>query len=138
MLIYPDADVPILQLSLQENLDPADHLAMGRALAPLRDEGVLIIGSGMSYHNLRHFFGPQGDAESDAFDVWLNETLTDPEIREKALTHWADAPAARACHPREEHLLPLMVAAGAAQGEPGRRTYADHLIGKAISGYQFG
>jgi aromatic ring-opening dioxygenase catalytic subunit (LigB family) len=116
LLSYPDADIPILQLSLQQDLDPAQHLAIGRALAPLRDEGVLIIGSGMSFHNLRTLFGPGGDAGSEQFDAWLT----------------------REAHPREEHLLPLMVAAGAAGADPGRRTYADHLGGKALSGFQFG
>lgn len=138
MLVYPEADIPVLQLSLQERLDPAEHLAIGAALAPLRDEGVLIVGSGMSYHNLRDFFSPRGDAASEAFDAWLTEALSDPDRREAALAAWSQAPGARECHPREEHLLPLMVAAGAARGEAGVRTYADHIIGKAISGYQFG
>lgn len=71
MLVYPQADVPVLQLSLQQDLDPAEHLAIGRALAPLREEGVLIVGSGMSYHNLRDFFSPRGNAEAEAFDAWL-------------------------------------------------------------------
>jgi aromatic ring-opening dioxygenase catalytic subunit (LigB family) len=138
MLVYPQADIPVLQLSLQERLDPAEHLAIGAALAPLRDEGVLIVGSGMSYHNLRDFFSPRGDAASEAFDAWLTEALSDPDRREAALGAWSRAPGARECHPREEHLLPLMVAAGAARGEAGVRTYADHIIGKAISGFQFG
>lgn len=138
MLVFPDADVPVLQLSLQERLDPAEHLAVGRALAPLRDEGVLIVGSGMSYHNLRDFFSPRGDAEAEAFDAWLADALADPDGRAEALAAWSRAPGARACHPREEHLLPLMVAAGAAEGERGARTYSDHIIGKAISGFQFG
>jgi aromatic ring-opening dioxygenase catalytic subunit (LigB family) len=140
MLSYPDADIPVLQLSLQQDLDPAQHLAIGQALAPLRDEGVLIIGSGMSFHNLRTFFGPAGDAESEAFDAWLADAATDadPAIRAAKLAAWAQAPFARAAHPREEHLLPLMVAAGAAGTDRGRRTYSDHLGGKALSGFQFG
>ncbi len=138
LLIAPDADVPVLQLSLQEGLDPERHLAIGRALAPLRDEGVLIIGSGMSYHNMQGFFVSQRDQAAEAFDAWLTESLADPGRRDVALRDWAQAPGARACHPREEHLLPLMVAAGAASGEAGARTYADHIRGKPISGYQFG
>jgi aromatic ring-opening dioxygenase catalytic subunit (LigB family) len=138
LLIAPDADTPVLQLSLQEGLDPAEHLALGRALAPLRGEGVLIIGSGMSYHNLPEFFAPRGGRASEAFDAWLTEAVADPDRREAALTGWAQAPGARACHPREEHLLPLMVAAGAAPGEPGARTYAGHIREKAVSGFQFG
>jgi aromatic ring-opening dioxygenase catalytic subunit (LigB family) len=140
LLSYPDADIPILQLSLQENLDPAQHLAIGAALAPLRDEGVLIIGSGMSFHNLRTLRGSEGDAGSDRFDAWLTDAATDPNptSRTAKLAAWERAPFARDAHPREEHLLPLMVAAGAAGSDPGRRTYSDHLGGKAISGFQFG
>ncbi|WP_374572944.1 class III extradiol ring-cleavage dioxygenase [Phenylobacterium sp.] len=137
-LIYPDADVPVLQMSLREGLDPAEHLAIGRALAPLRDEGVLIIGSGLSYHNLRDFFSPRGNAEAEAFDAWLAEALADPAKRDEALIAWSAAPGARACHPREEHLLPLMVAAGAAEGEAGVRNFNDTLTGKPVSGFQFG
>lgn len=138
LLIRPQADIPILQLSLQEKLDPAEHLAIGRALSPLRDEGVLIIGSGMSYHNLRAFFGPAGSVESAAFDSWLTTAATDADQRDARLTGWSQAPGARFCHPQEEHLLPMMVAAGAAEGEPGLRTYSDQIFNKAISGFQFG
>ena len=140
LLSFPDADIPILQLSLQQDLDPAAHLAIGAALAPLRDEGVLIIGSGMSFHNLRTLRGPQDDAASEAFDTWLTEAATDPDPKTRAakLMAWSSVPFARAAHPREEHLLPLMVAAGAAGEDRGLRTYADHLGGKALSGFQFG
>jgi aromatic ring-opening dioxygenase catalytic subunit (LigB family) len=142
MLIYPDADVPVLTLSLRQDMDPAAHLAIGRALAPLRDEGVLIVGSGMSYHNLREFFSERPDtvATAEAFDGWLTDAVEqpDPSLRDRALTGWANAPGARACHPTEEHLLPLMVAAGAAGADQGRRVFHDHIFGKALSGFQFG
>jgi aromatic ring-opening dioxygenase catalytic subunit (LigB family) len=142
MLIYPDADVPLLQLSLRADMDPAAHLAIGRALAPLRDEGVLIVGSGMSYHNLRAFFshGPGADEAAAEFDAWLTEAVqaADPAERDRRLTVWAEAPGARASHPREEHLLPLMVAAGAAGADRGRRSYSDRIAGKALSAFQFG
>ena len=141
-LIYPDADVPIVQLSLNRNLDASTHLNLGRALAPLRDEGVLIVGSGMSYHNLRDLFSPDPRAMSAAaeFDAWLNEAVTesDPAARDRKLAAWHQAPGARAAHPRPEHLIPLMVAAGAAGEDPGRRTYNQPLLGKPISGFQFG
>jgi aromatic ring-opening dioxygenase catalytic subunit (LigB family) len=142
MLIYPHADIPVLTLSLRQDFDPAAHLAIGRALAPLRDEGVLIVGSGMSYHNLGDFFSERTDivATADAFDSWLTNAVEqpDPAIRDRSLVGWAAAPGARACHPTEEHLLPLMVAAGAAGPDPGRRVFHDHIFGKALSGYQFG
>ena len=141
-LIYPDADVPVVQLSLNRNLDATTHLNLGRALAPLRDEGVLIVGSGMSYHNLRDLFSADPRAMSAAadFDAWLNEAVTasDPAAREKKLAAWHQAPGARAAHPRPEHLIPLMVAAGAAGEDLGRRTYNELLLGKPVSGFQFG
>lgn len=142
MLIYPDADVPLLQLSLQRELDPKTHLALGRALAPLRDEGVLIVGSGMSFHNLRALFSPDPrvTVAAEAFDGWLTEAVEDkdPAARDAKLAAWASAPAALASHPRSEHLVPLFVAAGAAGADIGRRTFHDHIFGKAYSGFQFG
>ncbi len=140
-LIYPEADVPIVQLSLLHHLDPAQHLAMGRALAPLREEGVLIVGSGNSYHNLREFFSPSpGAGEASAeFDSWLADTVQAPRAeREQRLLVWHRAPGARACHPRAEHLLPLMVVAGAAGDDAGRVTYHEQMFGKMFSAYQFG
>ena len=137
-LVYPDADVPILQLSLQRGLDAAGHLAIGRALAPLRDEDVLIVGSGMSYHNLRGLFSGRGGEEADAFDGWLADAVVDPGRRENALSGWRLAPGALEAHPEAEHLLPLMVAAGAAAGETGTRIYAERVLDKPISGFRFG
>ena len=138
--IYPQADVPVLQLSLRRGLDPAEHLALGRALAPLREEDVLIVGSGLSYHNLRAF-GPQAAAPSKAFDDWLGQTLASaPAQRSQALVDWEQAPAARIAHPREEHLIPLMVAVGAAEGERAARIYheSDFMGGLSVSSYRFG
>jgi aromatic ring-opening dioxygenase catalytic subunit (LigB family) len=136
-LAYPNADVPTVQLSLKSGLDPAEHLAMGRALAPLRDEGVFIVGSGMTYHNLRAF-GPQAAPASETFDAWLRETATLPRReRDRGLTEWAKAPAARLAHPREEHLLPLMVIAGAAGDDRGTRGYDGTILGLRVSAYHF-
>jgi aromatic ring-opening dioxygenase catalytic subunit (LigB family) len=141
-VMYPAADVPIVQLSLNRNRDASTHLAVGRALARLRDEDVLIVGSGMSYHNLREFFvdRPEINRSAEAFDAWLDGTLAerDPAARAAKLEQWRDAPGARACHPTPEHLLPLLVAAGAAGDSAARRTYHDLLMGKAVSGFQFG
>lgn len=140
-VIYPEAEVPVLQLSMRRGYDPAEHLAVGRALAPLRDEGVLIVGSGLSYHNLRAF-GPQARAPSAAFDGWLQRTLLEasPAQRVEQLMRWANAPAARQAHPREDHLLPLMVALGAAEHDAGRCVYHedDFYGGIAVSSFAFG
>jgi aromatic ring-opening dioxygenase catalytic subunit (LigB family) len=137
-LAYPDADMPTVQLSLKAGLDPEEHLAIGRALAPLRDEGVFIVGSGMSYHNLRAF-SPSAAPVSAAFDAWLRETATlDRGERDRRLGRWTSAPAARQAHPREEHLIPLMVAAGAAGDDRGAVGYAGTLLGLHISAHHFG
>lgn len=142
MLVFPEADVPIVQLSLHASFDASLHLAIGEALAPLRDEDILIVGSGMSYHNLRQMFRPtpEGNELSVAFDAWLTSAVTqpDPEQTKRLLGQWSDAPGAREAHPMPEHLIPLMVAAGAADGDAGVRDFHDVLIGKAISGYRFG
>jgi aromatic ring-opening dioxygenase catalytic subunit (LigB family) len=137
LLSTPDADIPVVQLSLRADLDPEAHLAAGRALAPLRDEGVLILGSGMTWHNMGGF-SPAFTAKSRAFDAWLGEAMTDPAGRDAAIRHWDQGPYAREAHPREEHLAPLFVAAGAAQGEPGRVAFRDEAMDVALSGYQFG
>ena len=140
-VIWPQADVPVVQLSLRQGLDPAEHLALGRALAPLRDEGILVVGSGLSYHNLRAF-GPAARAPSAAFDGWLGDTLAiaDASARSAALAAWERAPAARLAHPREEHLLPLMVALGAAEGEAATRVYheRDFFGGITVSSWRLG
>lgn len=140
-VMYPEADVPILQLSLVHGYDPAAHLEAGRALAPLRDEGVLIVGSGLSYHNLR-FLGPAGGPASRAFDRWLTHAVVEspPERRTELLLDWEKAPAARDAHPREDHLVPLLVAVGAAEDETAEVTYHEDAFAGAISvsSYRFG
>jgi len=141
-LIFPEADVPMVPLSLRHDLNANAHLAIGAALAPLREQGVLIVGSGMSYHNLRELFRQDERANEAArqFDQWLATTvaLADGAQRAQALVDWQRAPGALASHPRAEHLLPLMVAAGAASNDPGRIAYADILLGKPLSAVQFG
>lgn len=135
---FPEADIPVVQMSLHASLDPALHIAAGRALAPLRDEGVLVIGSGMSFHNLRGYGDPRVTAPAAEFDRWLIRAA-EAEGSERAalLSDWASAPGARLCHPREEHLLPLMVAAGASE-EPGRHDYGEEVLSAAVSGFRFG
>lgn len=139
--IWPEADIPVLSLSLRADYDVPAHLALGRALAPLREQGVLIVGSGLSYHNLRQF-GTGAAAPSAAFDAWLRHTLIDlaPEARAAALLVWDQAPGARASHPREDHLIPLMVAVGAAGADPAICVYSQSDLrgGVTASSYRFG
>ena len=139
---FPDADIPVVQLSLLQSLDAADHIAMGRALAPLRDEGVLIVGSGMSYHNMRGYGDPRSTPISESFDQWLTDTVALPAAERSArLADWANAsaPAGRLSHPpgAEEHLLPLHVVAGAAGDAPGRKVFSDQVMATTISAFQF-
>lgn len=139
-VMYPKADVPLFQVSLQHGYDPAAHFALGRALAPLRDEGVLIVGSGLSYHNLR-LFGPGAKEPSEAFDAWLNETLDlAPQTRTERLIQWEQAPHARVCHREEDHLVPLFAALGAAEDAAATRVYHDKMLfgGVTASSWRFG
>jgi aromatic ring-opening dioxygenase catalytic subunit (LigB family) len=142
MVACPEADVPVAQVSMVATLDPRTHMAMGEALAPLRDEGVLIVGSGMSYHNLRGLLSgdPRIGPVSQRFDDWLAEAvaLPDPEERGRRLAAWRSAPEAAACHPRSDHLVPLFVAAGAAGADPGRIDYNAVLMGARVSSVLFG
>jgi 4,5-DOPA dioxygenase extradiol len=123
MLMYPDADIPVVQLSVQSQLGPAHHLAVGRALAPLREEGVLIVGSGSFTHDLSQFRlyrEAVGHAEPEwvsAFADWFDSALKQGRI-DDLLDYRRLAPFATRNHPSEEHLLPLYVALGAAGPEP--------------------
>ena len=139
-LMYPDADVPIVLLSLKSNYDPTEHVRAGEALRPLRDEGVLIIGSGLTYHNMRGFRQPGSMPVSEAFEGYLNDAIgdPDPQSRNEKLERWEAAPAARAAHPQEDHLLPLMVVAGAAGDDLGTRLFVDKVMDVAMASYRFG
>jgi aromatic ring-opening dioxygenase catalytic subunit (LigB family) len=134
-LMYPEADIPCLQLSLLRGLNPKAHIALGKALRGLQNENILVIGSGFSFHNMRAFSW-QGigapDPANDAFQNWLIEVCTGPlphSEREQRLIEWEKAPSARYCHPREEHLLPLHVCLGMAD-EPARLIFDDQILGK--------
>lgn len=138
-LAFPEAEVPTVQLSLVRGLDPLLHIALGAALAPLREEGVLIVGSGLTFHNMNTLSSPRSRPVAEAFDAWLRDAATAaPADRDYQLEHWTEAPFARLAHPREEHLLPLMVAAGAAGEDRARTAFEGTLMGLRISGYAFG
>jgi aromatic ring-opening dioxygenase catalytic subunit (LigB family) len=133
-VMFPDADVPVVALSLRRDLDPAAHLELGRALAPLRDDDVLIVGSGSSFHHFAHFGSPL----AASFDDWLNDVVAAPAAeRWERLTRWEDAPAARHAHGREEHLIPLMVTAGAASDRPARTAFRGPVLGTPMSCFVF-
>lgn len=135
-VMYPHADIPVVAMSLQESLDPVLHSHLGRALSCLRDENVLILGAGMSYHNLRNFI--EEAPASFAFHDWLDHTLAGSwEQRCQGLAHWQLAPGGRGSHPREEHLLPLMVASGAGSDAPGRPLWRGSIGPTCIGAWAF-
>ena len=142
MIAFPKPEIPVVQLSLVKTLDPETHINLGKALELLRNEGVLIIGSGMSYHNMRGFMSGSSPAAdiSTQFDNWLTQTveINDTKKRKEMLINWENAPKARESHPRSEHLTPLFVVAGAAGSDKGSRDYSGLLMGIKVSGYKFG
>jgi 4,5-DOPA dioxygenase extradiol len=140
-IMYPDADIPCIQLSLVKGLDPAEHIRIGKALNPLLEDDILIIGSGFSFHNLSAFFTPNTKAsqtQNEAFEQWLIHTCTNHQLneeeREHRLVNWENAPAARYCHPREEHLIPLHICYGIA-GTAARQSFSFEIMGKKASAY---
>jgi len=140
-LMFPEADIPVVQLSLRQDMDPEAHLRAGRALVPLREQGVLIVGSGMSFHNMQGYRDPRFGPVSDQFDAWLRQAVeAEPAERLRALARWEQAPMARQCHPprAEEHLIPLMVAAGAAGEDRGQHEFSDRVLETTLSAYRFG
>ena len=140
MLIYPSADIPVVQMSLKKGLDPSEHIEIGKALGKYLEPGTLVLGSGMSFHNMRSFGPNSSTKESLIFDEWLAKTCTDSSISpmgvEKSLISWEKAPAARYCHPREEHLIPLHVCYGIAaeQFPHGDLIFNDTVLGQKCLG----
>lgn len=137
-VMYPEATIPIVPMSILSDYDPEHHLAAGRALAPLRDEGVLIVGSGLGWHNMRTFMNPAFTAASREFDDWLGTATASADGRDDALRGWASAPSGRVAHPREDHLVPLFVAAGAAGDDDGRQVFRGEVLEMMTSAIQFG
>lgn len=118
-IMYPLGDIPCVQVSLLNNLEPQTHINIGKALQPLLQQDILFIGSGFSFHNLPAFFqtpDPASKQANQAFENWLTDTCSNTNIseqqRESQLVNWAKAPHAQYCHPREEHLLPLHICYG--------------------------
>ena len=134
-MMYPEADIPCLQLSLLRGLKPGAHIALGKALRRLIDRNILVVGSGFSFHNMGAFAwggAAAPDPANEAFQNWLIEVCTGPipqSEREQRLTEWEKAPSARYCHPREEHLLPVHVCLGMA-ARPAKLVFDDQILGK--------
>ena len=142
-MMYPEADIPSLQLSLVAGLDPAEHIAIGKALRDLMHEKILVIGSGFSSHNMRAF-SRQGinilDSDNDSFQDWLIDVCTGAmpqSVRQELMINWEDAPSARYCHPREEHLMPLQVCLGMADA-PAKKIFDDYILGKRAVAFLWG
>lgn len=140
-IMYPQASIPCVQLSLVRGLDPAAHIRLGKALSGLKHNRLLIIGSGFSFHNMRAFFTPptqESQALNEAFENWLMETCANPDMdeaeRELNLVKWEQAPGARYCHPREEHLMPLHVCYGAA-GSAACELFSFQIMDRRSSAY---
>jgi len=140
-IMYPAADIACVQLSLVNTLNAAEHTAIGRALRTLHDENVYVIGSGFSFHNMKAFFSAdtaQSRHLNHAFEDWLLTTCSSTDYSEQQraqlLSNWADAPGARFCHPREEHLLPLHVCYGFAQA-PCAKYFELEILNKKTSMY---
>ena len=143
-LMYPEANIPCIQLSLVNTLDASTHLAIGRALQALDYDHLLVLGSGFSFHNMRAFFAaqtPEIQARNLAFEDWLEQTCSDSSLSEperaKRLADWEQAPHARFCHPREEHLLPLHVCYGLANKASDRHIAAT-ILGKQSGMFYWG
>jgi aromatic ring-opening dioxygenase catalytic subunit (LigB family) len=138
-LMYPEADIPCVQLSLIDNLDAQTHIDIGKALNALLDDNILIVGSGFSFHNMKEFGGAkQRDLKNEAFETWLIDTCTNQtttvEEKERGLAQWYKAPYARYCQPREEHLLPLHVCMGAGSATA-QLVFEKDVIGKKTSAF---
>lgn len=140
-IMYPEADIPCVQLSMVQTLDPSTHIEIGNALKSLHKQNVMVMGSGFSFHNLRAFFAPEtpeSRRHNEEFEEWLERVCTDGEYleeqRHEQLVRWSEAPGARYCHPREEHLLPLHVCYGVAKTACTKRVEAT-IMNKKSSMY---
>lgn len=139
-LVFPDADIPLVTVSIDPRRGADWHEAVGRALAPLRDRNALIVGSGSISHNLREVFaGRSADRKwVEEFTTWLADRAEAGD-REALLRVMNDAPEALRNHPTDEHLLPFFVALGAGAGEPGRRLHHSYTYDiLAMDAYAFG
>lgn len=139
MIMYPKADIPVIQISLESNLNPQKHYGLGAALADLRSEGFMILGSGSSYHNMQGFFDGSGPKNDKPFEEDLAKVCAQAgtdENRIKAVSNWKSMRHALDCHPREEHLIPLFTVLGASKGQAGHLTPIG-MFSMQLSNYVF-
>ncbi|HPZ16010.1 MAG TPA: class III extradiol ring-cleavage dioxygenase [Sphaerochaeta sp.] len=135
MLSFPEATIPVVQVSQLSSLDAGAHYRLGEALRPLLDEEILFIGSGFSFHNMRAFGRDDGKMNSEFQEYLISACTTeDPARQRELLLNWEAAPNARYCHPREEHLLSLHICAGLAQ-RAGTVIFDDQIMGKRATAY---
>ncbi len=143
MMMYPQAEIPCIQISLSDSLDAALHIQIGKALSELKQQNLLVLGSGYSFHNMSVFMreaNQDSQQKNRMFEEWLAQTCSDASLseiqRESQLASWEHAPHARFCHPREEHLLPLQVCYGIGQSAA-RVTFQQPIGGLVTSAYQW-
>lgn len=139
-LIFPDASVPVVMLSIKASYDPQEHIQVGKALQALREEGVLILGSGLNYHNMRGFGRAESTQVAEEFEHFISAAIARPQAAERhaMLVDWEAAPGARQAHPYEDHLLPLMVVAGAAGADVGHQVFVEKVMQVPMASYVFG
>ena len=143
MLMYPEADIPCIQISLAASLDADEHVRIGKALVELKSENLLILGSGFSFHNMKAFMSKRDDSNdprNQEFETWLAQTCSDQNLsetkREQQLVGWESAPHASYCHTRGEHFLPLLVCYGIGQSAA-TKMFQDKVAGFITSAYQW-
>eukprot|EP00760_Papus_ankaliazontas_P018693 PhM_4_TR17588/c0_g1_i1/m.14210 len=144
MIMYPDADIPVVPVSILKSQDAAAHLAIGEALAPLRERNILVIGSGAQYHNFGGFFGRvSAQKPSSEFDAALREVLTTDTMtaseRHGRLVQWRELPSAAHTQPpgQADHFMPLLVLAGVAQFKPAKKTRSFSIFSGKIASSDF-
>lgn len=134
-MMYPQADIPVTQISLIKGLDPKLHIKIGNVLKDMVQDNILLIGSGFSFHNMREFDWKgenRTDSKNDEFQNWLSNLLSgelSEREKENKLINWEEHTSARYCHPREEHLIPLHVCFGSSMGK-GQTVFDDYILGK--------
>lgn len=139
-MMYPNADIPVVQISLHHNLDPLTHLNIGKVLRPILEDNILIIGSGFSFHNMQKFDFAGKNIEDSLNNQFQDKLIKiccsekDEEKKWEYLIEWEKISGARYCHPREEHLLPLLVCVGLSK-DVGTKVFDNYILGKRATAF---